>query len=108
RPYEDKSKVRVAGPFTVESLSPHRVVAAREDTLGAELAAAGAITARSSAPANMPEADFGEMVLTHLRSTGVHQHEKRDTIHFSAIEPWPGNYIAAEARYADGGLVEKR
>jgi adenine-specific DNA-methyltransferase len=108
RPYEDKSKVRVAGPFTVESLSPHRVVAAREDTLGADLAAAGAITSRSSTPANMPEADFGEMVLAHLRSAGVHQLEKRDTIHFNSIEPWPGNYIAAEGRYADGGAVEKR
>ncbi len=108
RPYEDKSKVRVAGPFTVESLSPHRVIAAREDTLGEELAAAGAITSRTSTPANMPEADFGEMVLTHLRSAGVHQHEKRDTIHFSSIDPWPGNYIAAEARYTDGGSVEKR
>lgn len=108
RPYEDKTKVRVAGPFTVESLSPHRVVAAREDTLGAELAASGAITARASTPANMPEADFGEMVLSHLRTAGVHQQEKRDTIHFSAITPWPGNYIAAEGRYADGGAVEKR
>ncbi len=108
RPYEDKTKVRVAGPFTVESLSPHRVVAAREDTLGAELAAAGAITSRASTPANMPEADFGEMVLSHLRTAGVHQQEKRDTIQFSAITPWPGNYIAAEGRYADGGAVEKR
>ncbi|TCN30171.1 site-specific DNA-methyltransferase [Sinorhizobium americanum] len=108
RPYEDKSKVRVAGPFTVESLSPHRVVAAREDTLGANLAAASAITSRASTPANMPEADFGEMVLAHLRSAGVHQLEKRDTIHFNSIEPWPGNYIAAEGRYADGGAVEKR
>ncbi|MCR6499088.1 site-specific DNA-methyltransferase [Shinella sp. CPCC 101442] len=108
RPYEDKTKVRVAGPFTVESLSPHRVVAAREDTLGAELSASGAITSRASTPGNMPEADFGEMVLAHLRSAGVHQQEKRDTIHFSSIEPWPGNYIAAEGRYADGGAVEKR
>lgn len=108
RPYEDKTKVRVAGPFTVESLSPHRVIAAREDTLGAELAASGAITSRASTPSNMPEADFGEMVLSHLRTAGVHQQEKRDTIHFSAITPWPGNYIAAEGRYADGGAVEKR
>lgn len=108
RPYEDKTKVRVAGPFTVESLSPHRVVAAREDTLSAELAASGAITSRASTPANMPEADFGEMVLAHLRSAGVHQQEKRDTIHFNSIEPWPGNYIAAEGRYTDGGSIEKR
>jgi adenine-specific DNA-methyltransferase len=108
RPYEDKSRVRVAGPFTVESLSPHRVVAAREDTLGADLAASGAITSRASTPSNMPEADFGEMVLAHLRSAGVHQQAKADTIHFNSIEPWPGNYIAAEGRYADGGAVEKR
>src|SRR5208282_2991986 len=26
KPYEDNKKVRVAGPFTVESLSPHRVL----------------------------------------------------------------------------------
>ncbi|NKL87331.1 site-specific DNA-methyltransferase [Rhizobium leguminosarum] len=108
RPYEDRAKVRVAGPFTVESLSPHRVIAAREDTLGAELAAAGAITSRASTPANMPEADFGEMVLAHLRTAGVHQREKRDTIHFNSIEPWPGNYIAAVARYSDGGQTEKQ
>ncbi len=30
RPYEDKTKVRVAGPFTVESLSPHRAFALNE------------------------------------------------------------------------------
>lgn len=108
RPYEDKSKVRVAGPFTVESLSPHRVIAARDDTLGGELAAMGAITSRASTPANMPEADFGEMVLSHLRTAGVHQREKRDTIRFNSIDPWPGNYIAAEGRYTDGGQSEKR
>jgi adenine-specific DNA-methyltransferase len=108
RPYEDKARVRVAGPFTVESLSPHRVVAAREDTLGEELDAVGAITSRTSHPANMPEADFGAMVLSHLRTAGVHQQEKRDTIRFNSIEPWPGNFIAAEARFSDGGQVEKR
>ena len=31
KPYEDKKKVRVAGPFTVESLSPHRVLGIDED-----------------------------------------------------------------------------
>src|SRR6202034_975540 len=31
KPYDDKRKVRVAGPFTVESLSPHRVLAVDED-----------------------------------------------------------------------------
>src|SRR5438094_8714484 len=31
KPYEDNKKVRVAGPFTVESLSPHRVLTVDED-----------------------------------------------------------------------------
>ena len=31
KPYDDKKKVRVAGPFTVESLSPHRVLAVGAD-----------------------------------------------------------------------------
>ena len=31
KPYQDKKKVRVAGPFTVESLSPHRVLGIDED-----------------------------------------------------------------------------
>ncbi|MER9503907.1 site-specific DNA-methyltransferase [Mesorhizobium sp. M0579] len=106
RPYEDKSKVRVAGPFTVESLSPHRVVTSRDDTLSGELRAGeGAI---QPDPKNVPEIDFGQMVLDHLRSAGVHQQEKRDTIHFNSVEPWPGNFLAAEGRYNDGDGREKR
>ncbi|MEI7466431.1 MAG: site-specific DNA-methyltransferase, partial [Burkholderiales bacterium] len=33
KPYADNSRVRVAGPFTVESLSPHRVLPASEEEL---------------------------------------------------------------------------
>ena len=106
RPYEDKSKVRVAGPFTVESLSPHRVVTARDDTLGAELSAAEGTM--QPEPKNVPDQDFGQMVLDHLRSAGVHQQEKRDTIRFNSVEPWPGNWLAAEGRYTDGDNREKR
>ena len=31
KPYIDKDRVRVAGPFTVESMSPHRALAVGED-----------------------------------------------------------------------------
>ncbi|MES0179685.1 site-specific DNA-methyltransferase [Mesorhizobium sp. M0025] len=105
RPYEDKSKVRVAGPFTVESLSPHRVVTARDDTLAGEIKARD--VGMQQAPANVPEIDFGQMVLDHLRSAGVHQHAKADTIRFNSVEPWPGNWLAAEGRYTDGDGREK-
>ncbi|WP_292515309.1 site-specific DNA-methyltransferase [Mesorhizobium sp.] len=106
RPYEDRTRIRVAGPFTVESLSPHRVVTSRDDTLAGELSADEGTM--QPAPKNMPDQDFGQMVLDHLRSAGVHQQERRDTISFHSVEPWPGNWLAAEGRYTDGDGREKR
>lgn len=106
RPYEDKSKVRVAGPFTVESLSPHRVFTARDDSLGHELEAADGAFQRG--PKSMPEADFGTMVLENLRAAGVHQKDKADAIKFSSLEPWPGMWIAAEGRYTAEDGRERR
>jgi adenine-specific DNA-methyltransferase len=106
KPYPDNSKVRVAGPFTVESLSPHRVVTSRDDSLGNELAAVRGEFQRG--PKNVPEADFGVMVLEHLRSAGVHQKDKKDAIRFSPLEPWPGAWIAAEGRYTAEDGRERR
>jgi adenine-specific DNA-methyltransferase len=100
RPYEDKSRVRVAGPFTVESLSPHRVVPADEDMLADEMKAADGNRRRSKLMA--PPTDFAEMVLEHLRTAGVHQAEKRDTIKFTSLTGWPGEYICAEAHFQEG------
>jgi adenine-specific DNA-methyltransferase len=63
RPYEDRSRIRVAGPFTVESLSPHRVVPADEDELFAQSSAPG--RRRKTAT---PPIDFAAMMLDHLRT----------------------------------------
>ena len=49
-----------------------------------------------------PPTDFAEMVLEHLRTAGVHQAEKRDTIHFTSLSRWPGEYIGAEGRFMEG------
>jgi adenine-specific DNA-methyltransferase len=97
RPYEDKSRIRVAGPFTVESLSPHRVVPADEDDLFDLRHAPG--KRRSAAT---PPVDFTAMVLDHLRTAGVHQSRKADSIHFTSLQPWPGVYIGAEGRFLEG------
>ena len=100
RPYEDTSKVRVAGPFTVESLSPHRVVPADGEGLiddsedGQE---------REVAQLN----DFTQMVIENLKSAGVHQAAKDDRIAFTTINGWPGSFIAAEGRFMEGDS-EKR
>ncbi len=60
KPYEDKKKVRVAGPFTVESLSPHRVLALDENDklVGASTAVAGlGVDADEDDPANFVQSD---------------------------------------------------
>jgi len=103
RPHEDKSKVRVAGPFTVESLSPHRVVPADELELIDDVAGADTAPGQRETPLN----DFTAMVLENLKSAGVHQAAKEDRITFNNIEGWPGRYIAAEGHFTDG-KAEKR
>ena len=95
KPYEDNRKVRVAGPFTVESLSPHRVVAVDEnDELLDRVAEAKAEYG--------PQHDFAGMILDQLATAGVQQAHKEDGIAFASVMPWPGSYICAEGRYAEG------
>ena len=96
KPYEDKRKVRVAGPFTVESLSPHRVPAVDEND---ELLDR---VAESKADYG-PQQDFAGMILEQLATAGVQQAHKEDRIAFAAVTPWPGAYICAEGRYVEGG-----
>ncbi|GLQ05865.1 site-specific DNA-methyltransferase [Sneathiella chinensis] len=103
RPYEDSSKVRVAGPFTVESLSPHRVIPADESELIDDIEAAEGNRPRTDAPAQ----DFATMVLENLKSAGVHQADKQDRIAFTAMEGWPGDYIAATGTYEQDGNPKK-
>ncbi len=103
RPLEDKSRVRVAGPFTVENLSPHRVVPHDEGELIEELDAAEGRRLRVGAPLN----DFTTMILDHLGTSGVQQGKKEDRITFTAITGWPGDYIAGEGRFMEGE-TEKR
>lgn len=93
KPYEDKKKVRVAGPFTVESLSPHRVLAVDEndDLIDPAKQAAGG------------EQDFAQMILENLKTAGVQQARKDDKIAFTSLVPWPGYRICAEGRYVEGG-----
>jgi len=98
RPYEDKSRIRVAGPFTVESLSPHRVVPSEDDEIAHEVESIGGRRRR----AETPPTNFASIVLDHLRSAGVHQSQKADSIHFSGLTGWPGQYIAAEGRFMEG------
>jgi len=95
KPYEDKSKVRVAGPFTVESLSPHRTLEVDDND---ELVD----RVRDAEADYSTAADFSAMILENLKTAGVQQAHKEDKIVFSSLTPWPGQLIAAEGRYQEG------
>ena len=103
KPYADNRKVRVAGPFTVESLSPHRVLGVDEDD---EL-----IDQVSEASAEYPRQTFPQMILENLRTAGVQQAHKDSRIVFTALTPWPGELVTADGRYREGegaAAVERR
>ena len=96
KPYVDKKKVRVAGPFTVESLSPHRVLAVgADDELIDPLAEPKA--------GYSGEQDFVTMILENLKTAGVQQAHKEDRIAFTALVPWPGKMVCGEGRYQEDG-----
>jgi adenine-specific DNA-methyltransferase len=92
KPYDDKRKVRVAGPFTVESLSPHRVLAVDEDD---------ELIDGASKSKDGDEQGFVQMILENLKTAGVQQAHKEDKIAFSSITPWPGHLVCAEGRYSE-------
>lgn len=98
KPYEDKKKIRVAGPFTVESISPHRTLAVDEND---EL-----IDPRKQ---NKGEdfKDFAQMILENLKTAGVQQAHKDDKINFTSLTLWPGKMICADGRYNEGDLEKK-
>ena len=94
-PYEDNKKVRVAGPFTVESLSPHRLLGVDEnDELIDNVAEAKLGYGEKQ--------DFAEVILDNLKTSGVQQAHKEDHIAFSGIRPWPGIFVCAEGTYVEG------
>ncbi len=95
KPYEDNKKVRVAGPFTVESLSPHRLLGVNEnDELIDNIAEASLGYGEKQ--------DFAGMILDNLKTSGVQQAHKEDRIAFSGIRPWPGDLVCAEGTYVEG------
>jgi adenine-specific DNA-methyltransferase len=93
QPYEDKGTVRVAGPFTVESLSPHRVL-----SMGNDVPSPGAEAERRESD------DFVRVVLTNLETAGVGNTKKGERLRFikGTMRPFSGRYLNAQARYREG------
>ncbi len=91
QPFEDKKRVRVTGPFTVESLSPHLVVDPDEEFESAD-----------PTPIFLEaEQDYHKHILEHLKTAGVQNRIEKDRINFDWLEEYPGEYIHAEGVYTD-------
>jgi adenine-specific DNA-methyltransferase len=83
KPKEDKSKVRVAGPFTVESLSPHRSISFDD----ADDLQPGATDAETPS--------FEQSILANLRAAGIQNGRKSERLVFDEIDAHPGDYVQA-------------
>ncbi len=90
RPYVDPKVVRVAGPFTVESLSPHRVVADGPEDL-------------VNTPAPIEESGrFVATILDNLRASGVDNRVKGERLRFETLDPFPGRFLQATGTFREG------
>jgi adenine-specific DNA-methyltransferase len=99
KPYENKKCVRVAGPFTVESLSPHRMLGVDEDD---ELID----TLKQDRADYSAKQSFPQMILENLKTAGVQQAHKEDRISFTSLTPWPGDLVCGEGRYIEGDTAK--
>ena len=93
RPYEDRHAVRVAGPFTVESLSPHRSLA----FAGGPEAVAHESGSEVSGEQQPDAPQFEASILENLAKAGIQNGLKGERIEFESIEPYAGGYIQAVA-----------
>jgi adenine-specific DNA-methyltransferase len=87
QPYENAKAVRVTGPFTVESLSPHRMLGFDEQPAAEE-------TREADAP-------FAMTVLDNLRKAGVQNTVKQEHLDFAALEPFAGTFVHARGEFVD-------
>jgi len=102
QPYADNKTVRVTGPFTVESLSPHRTISAEEKQQRSQVGKGGLKT-RVIGPD-----DFGHMILDNLRKAGVQNTIKQERLKFDSLEPYAGEWIHGEGHYTDTDGTGKR
>jgi adenine-specific DNA-methyltransferase len=102
QPYEDNKTVRVSGPFTVESLSPHRTISAEEKK---RLSEAGKDGWKMKIIG--PDA-FATMIMENLQKAGVQNTVKGERLKFDSLDPFAGEWIHAEGRYSEKDGTGKR
>jgi adenine-specific DNA-methyltransferase len=91
KPYEDSKRIRVTGPFTVESLSPHRVLPADDERPQSE----------KEGQRDAATVSFETMILDNLRKAGVQNTVKNERLVFDRLEPLAGTWLQASGAYTD-------
>jgi len=89
QPYEDPKRIRVSGPFTVESLSPHRVLSTEEERPVSEVSGAKEDNA----------GQFVNVILDNLRKAGVQNTVKNERLKFDRLDPFAGVYLHAAGEF---------
>jgi adenine-specific DNA-methyltransferase len=98
QPFEDNKRIRVTGPFTVESLSPHRVLSAADENQD------GVVSEREA----LQQQDFVSMILENLRKAGVQNTRKGERLKFDGLETYAGTWIHAVGEYTEKDGTAKR
>ena len=91
QPYEDNKCVRVCGPFSVESLSPHRVLSTADENQDGTV----------SEQEGRKQQDFATMILDNLRKAGVQNTSKAERLTFDRLDPYAGAWLHAAGEYTD-------
>jgi adenine-specific DNA-methyltransferase len=97
QPYEDNKRIRVTGPFTVESLSPHRFLSADEN-------GDGTVSEQEARQHH----DFTTMILDNLKKAGVQNTRKTERLTFDRLESFAGTWLHATGEYTDKAGKSRR
>ena len=98
QPYEDNNCVRVCGPFSVESLSPHRVLSTADENQDGTV----------SEQEGRKQQDFSSMILENLKKAGVQNTRKSERLSFDRLEPYAGAWLHAAGEYTDADAKSRR
>jgi len=108
QPYEDKRRVRVAGPFTVESLSPHKPI---DTSVSASVGDVEEEREVLKAAENRPgygEKSFVRTIVENLERAGVQNGYRDERLEFDTLGPYPGGgWIAATGTYTNDENEER-
>lgn len=97
-PYVDNKRIRVCGPFSVESLSPHRVLSTADDDMN------GTVSEQEA----RKQQDFVTTIIENMAKAGVQNTRRKERLQFDRLEPYAGKWIQAAGEYNDADGIIKR